>query len=96
MPSEFRRLALLGLAATAAAERCNVDAVVVHCEARCAGVNATSFSRTRPVPGYRNDPVKDHWGLDGGFDVILHGPIVGTAVYEQCLRALPSTTKEYD
>ena len=49
MPSEFRRLALLGLAATAAAERCNVDAVVVHCEARCAGVNATSFSASNPA-----------------------------------------------
>ena len=33
----------------AAAERCNVDAVVVHCEARCAGVNATSFSASNPA-----------------------------------------------
>ena len=32
-----------------AAERCNVDAVVVHCEARCAGVNATSFSASNPA-----------------------------------------------
>ena len=49
MPSHCRILAI-GLAlATAAAERCNVDAVVVHCEARCAGVNATSFSASNPA-----------------------------------------------
>ena len=49
MPSHCRILAL-GLAlTTVAAERCNVDAVVVHCEARCAGVNATSFSASNPA-----------------------------------------------
>ena len=50
MPSHCRIIALVGLAlSAAAAERCNVDAVVVHCEARCAGVNATSFSASNPA-----------------------------------------------
>ena len=39
-------LALLAALGVAQAERCEVSTIVVHCEARCDGVNATSYSTT--------------------------------------------------
>ena len=36
------------LASFAAAERCEISTIVVHCEARCDGINATSYSTTAP------------------------------------------------
>lgn len=42
-------LLALALWSVAVAERCEVSTVVVHCEARCDGINATSYSTTAPL-----------------------------------------------
>jgi len=42
--------ALLLAGGASAQDRCVVSSVVVHCEARCAGVNATSWASTNPPP----------------------------------------------
>ena len=42
---------LLALASAVAGDSCPVSSVVLHCEARCAGVNVTSDTRVRhPAP----------------------------------------------
>ena len=44
------RFAVCWLAAAAVAERCPASTIVIHCQARCAGLNATSVSSTNPSP----------------------------------------------
>ena len=41
-------LLFLALPAVAWGERCEVSHISVHCESRCAGVNASSFSSSNP------------------------------------------------
>jgi len=51
-------LGALVLVARAAGDRCDVRTLVLHCESRCAGVNATSVSSSNPPNKFLLTPVE--------------------------------------
>ena len=51
-------LGALVLVACAAGDRCDVTTLVLHCESRCAGVNATSVSSSNPPNKFLLTPVE--------------------------------------
>jgi len=53
---------LLALASAVAGDSCPVSSVVLHCEARCAGVNVTSFASANPPSHYLLSPQRREGG----------------------------------